>query len=96
MRRRNLDRYGVTDCLRNSSENDNTPCVTAGPKLPTSKLKLIGTAAGTRRTFDLTWTTSNEAGGSPYQAVVIFARNSHGPSQPAVLWSSLVCFGCVV
>jgi len=88
--------YGVTDCLRSSQANDNMPCVVAGTPLPASKLKLIGSAAGTKRTLDVSWVLNSEAGPGPYQAVVLFARNSHGSSTPAVLWSALVCFGCVI
>ena len=88
--------YGVTECLRSLQENDNTPCVIAGTALPGSKLKLIGTAAGTARTIDVTWTLNSEAGPGPYQAVVLVAKNGHGSSNPVVLWSALVCYGCVI
>jgi hypothetical protein len=91
-----FDVYGVTDCLRSSQANDNMPCVVAGTPLPASKLKLIGSAAASKRTLDVSWVLNSEAGPGPYQAVVLFARNSHGSSSPAVLWSALVCFGCVI
>jgi len=91
-----FDVYGVTDCLRSSQANDNTPCVIPGTKLPGSTLKRIGTVAGTARTMDVTWTLHDDVGLGPYQAVVIIARNSHGSSDPAVLWSAVVCFDCVV
>jgi hypothetical protein len=87
--------YGVTDCLRDSQENDNTPCVITGTEIPASKLKLIETASGTARTIGVIWTLEGEAGPGPYQAVVIVALNKAGPSSPAVVWSALVCHGCV-
>lgn len=91
-----FDVYGVTDCLRSSQANDNTPCVIPGTKLPGSTLKRIGTVAGTARKMDVTWTIHDEVGLGPYQAVVIIARNSRGSSDPAVLWSAVVCFDCVI
>ncbi len=88
--------YGVGDCLRSSQENDNLPCVVAGTELPASELKLIGTAGGTARTLDVSWTLNDEEGPGPYQAVVLFAENGNGRSAPAVLWSAIVCYGCVL
>ncbi|HLY15404.1 MAG TPA: hypothetical protein VKR24_13735 [Candidatus Limnocylindrales bacterium] len=91
-----FDIYGVTDCLRSSQASNSTPCVIAGTPLPAAELKLIGSAAGTKRTLDVSWVLNSEAGGGPYQAVVLFARNSRGRSDPAILWSALVCYGCVI
>ncbi len=88
--------YGVTDCVRDAQENDNTPCVIAGTELPPAKLRLIGTAPGSARSIDVTWTLNDEAGPGPYQAVLLIAQNSQGSSSPAILWSALVCYGCVI
>ena len=87
--------YGVTDCLRSSQANDNTPCVTASTDIPAVKLNLISTLAGTTRSTDVTWTLEGEAGPGPYQAVVIVAENGTDRSTPAILWSALVCYDCV-
>ncbi len=88
--------YGVTDCIRDSAENDNTPCVIAGTPIPASKLVLLATAPGTARTSNVTWTFTNEAGPGPYQAVLLVAENGQHASSPAILWSGLVCYGCVI
>jgi hypothetical protein len=88
--------YGVTDCLRSSQDHDNMPCVIAGTDLPATTLKLIGTAPGTARAIDVSWILYDEAGPGPYQAVVLIAESNNGRSSPAVLWSALVCYGCVI
>jgi hypothetical protein len=88
--------YGVTDCLRSSQANDNTPCVTETTEIPTASLKLFASVPGTARSLDVSWALEGEAGPGPYQAVVIVAKNGAGSSSPVVLWSALVCYGCVI
>ena len=88
--------YGVTDCLRSAQTNDNTPCVTETTPIPAAELKLISTVPGTGRSLDVSWTLEGEAGPGPYQAVVIVAENGTARSSPTVLWSALVCYGCVI
>lgn len=86
--------YGVTGCLRESAKNDNTPCVVEGMHIPSSKLKLLGTAAGDARSMTVTWTRYDEAGPDPYWAILLSASNKYGESKSAILTSGLVCFGC--
>jgi hypothetical protein len=86
--------YGVTGCLRESEKNDNTPCVVEGMHIPSSKLKLLGTAAGDARSMTVTWTRYDEAGPDPYWAILLSASNKYGESKSAILTSGLVCFGC--
>lgn len=87
---------GVLDCLRSSQEDNDQPCVVAGMAIPVAETKLIETASGSTRSTDVTWTLEGEAGGAPYQAVLLVAENGVGRSVPAVLFSSLVCYGCVI
>jgi hypothetical protein len=88
--------YGVTDCLRSSQANDNTPCVTETTEIPAGKLELISTVPGTDRSLEVSWTLEGEAGPGPYQAVVIVAVNGKSKSSPAILWSAPVCYRCVI
>lgn len=86
--------YGVTECLRESEQNDNTPCVVPGMQIPASKLKLLGTASGDARSMNVTWTRYGEEGPDPYWAILLSAANQYGESKSAILFSGLVCFGC--
>lgn len=88
--------YGVIDCLRSSQANDSTPCVTGTTPIPAAKLTLFSTVPGAGRSLDVSWTLEGEAGPAPYQAVVIVAVNGTARSSPAVLWSALVCYDCVI
>jgi hypothetical protein len=88
--------YGVTDCLRSSQANDNTPCVMETTEIPAAKLELISTVPGAGRSIEVSWTLEGEAGPGPYQAVVIVAVNGKSKSSPAILWSAPVCYGCVI
>ncbi len=87
--------YGVTECLRESAKNDDTPCVVEGMHIPASKLEVLATATGDARSMNVTWTRYDEEGPDPYWAILLSASNQYGESKSAILTSGQVCFGCV-
>ena len=86
--------YGVTECLRESAKNDDTPCVVEGMHIPASKLTVLATATGDARSMNVTWTRYDEEGPDPYWAILLSASNPYGESKSAILTSGQVCFGC--
>ncbi len=87
--------YGVTECLRESAKNDDTPCVVEGMHIPASKLEVLATATGDARSMNVTWTRYDEEGPDPYWAILLSASNRYGESKSAILTSGQVCYQCV-
>ena len=85
--------YGVTECLRESKQNDGKPCVVKGMRIPKDTLKLLATVPGTARTVDLSW-KEGEIDIAPYAAILIRASNDAGDSIFTIAWSQTVCWRC--
>lgn len=85
--------YGVTDCLRESRQNNGKPCVVKGMKIPKSALKLIAQVPGSARSVDIAWKVG-EIDIGPYSAVLIRASNTAGDSIFTIAWSADVCWKC--
>jgi hypothetical protein len=86
--------YGVTGCIREAADTDQTPCVLGDTKIPKGALTLLGTLPGTARGMKIT-ERHQGIGGGGYSAIVVEASNDYGTSPFGVITSTPVCWQCV-
>jgi hypothetical protein len=85
--------FGVKDCLRASKQNNGTPCVVKGMRIPHDTLVQLAEVPGDQRSVDIAWDVP-KSGKQPYAAVLIRATNSAGDSIFTIVHSEDVCWRC--
>src|SRR5207249_4292059 len=86
--------YGVTGCIREGADTNETPCVLGDTKIQKGALTLLGTLPGTARGMKIT-ERHQGIGGGGYSAIVVEASNDYGTSPFGVITSAPVCWQCV-